>query len=262
MSLDLLSAFIIGLLGSGHCLVMCGGITTMLTSAITKPVPNSLTSNSLTINSSKAQDKGDIPISVSYNEASSNISHPNNVSRLKIILFYHTGRIASYSLIGAIVGFTGSIAAKNIGMPIAGLRLIAAVFLIFLGLYIGQWVLWLTKIETIGKSLWRYLSPMTKHVIPVDNGKKALGLGALWGWLPCGLVYSTLTWALASGNTMSGAAIMFCFGLGTLPALLTVSLGFISIKNLLVNTTFRKMVAISLVCYGIYCFVVAYQLLF
>lgn len=249
MSLDVFSAFIIGLLGSGHCLAMCGGITTMLTSAIDKPSTQPIT---------QASEQGDIAVNV--------ISTPPGCSpqttRLTLVFLYHFGRIASYCLIGAIVGFTGSIAAKNIGLPIAGLRLVAAIFVILLGLYIGQWLLWLNKVESLGKGLWRYVSPLAKHVIPVDSAKKALGLGALWGWLPCGLVYSTLTWALASGSSLTGATIMFFFGLGTLPALIALSLGISSIKNLLVNTVFRKIMAISLITYGIYSFVVAYQVMF
>jgi len=249
MSLDVFSAFIIGLLGSGHCLAMCGGITTMLTSALDTPA-NPKTSQVST--------QGDIAVSVH----SQQLGCSAQTSRLNLVLFYHTGRIASYCLIGAIVGFTGSIAAKNVGLPIAGLRLVAAVFLILLGLYIGQWLLWLNRIEALGKGLWNYLSPMAKHVIPVNNSKKALGLGALWGWLPCGLVYSTLTWALASGSTLTGATIMLFFGLGTLPALVALSLGIGSIKKLLVNSIFRKIMAISLISYGIYSFIVAYQLMF
>ena len=254
MSIDIFSAFIIGLLGSGHCLAMCGGITTMLTSAIDK-APN--------VKATQISSQGDISILVAAKK-----EVPNNrvcsplTLRLKLVFFYHFGRIASYTLIGAIVGFTGSIAAKNIGLPLAGLRLIAALFLILLGLYIGQWLLWLNRVELLGKGLWRYLSPMAKHVIPVNSSKKALGLGALWGWLPCGLVYSTLTWALASGSSFTGATIMLFFGLGTLPALVALSLGIGGIRTLLVNNFFRKIMAISLIAYGIYSFIIAYQLMF
>ena len=249
MSLDLFSAFIIGFLGSGHCLAMCGGITTMLTSAINQPSRSSLPNSSA---------QGDIEITTvsSLPSCSAQLKYSN------LVVFYHIGRIASYCLIGAIVGFTGSIAAKNIGLPIAGLRLIAAVFLIFLGLYIGQWLLWLNRVEALGKGLWGYISPMAKHVIPVDNYKKSLGLGALWGWLPCGLVYSTLTWALASGSSFTGATIMLFFGLGTLPALIALSFGVGSINKLLVKPAFRKTMAISLIGYGVYSFNVASQLMF
>ncbi len=60
--------------------------------------------------------------------------------------------------------------------------------------------------------------PLASKAIPVNSPAKALSLGVIWGWLPCGLVYSTLTWALASGSIVSGASIMLFFGLGTLPA--------------------------------------------
>jgi sulfite exporter TauE/SafE len=224
LSIDYLSAFIIGLLGSGHCIGMCGGITTMLTSALSSQ--------------QKASDQ------------------------FKLISAYHFGRIFTYSLIGAIVGFSSSIAAKNIGLPLAFLRIFAALFLILLGLYLGQWLMWLSKVEKFGKILWRYLSPLSKNFIPVNNAKQALALGAVWGWLPCGLVYSTLTWSLASGNTVSGALIMTFFGLGTLPAMLSVSLGSFGVKTLLSYNLFKKTMALLIIIYGIYSLVIAYLQLF
>ncbi|PCI53014.1 MAG: hypothetical protein COB45_11395 [Gammaproteobacteria bacterium] len=240
MNLDFFSAFIIGLLGSGHCIAMCGGITTMLTSALP---------------SNKYDNNQKIPV---------NNQNKNQIQSSKFILVfcYNLGRIASYSFIGAIVGFTGSIAAKNIGLPLAGLRMFSAVFVILLGLYIGQWLMWLNKIEALGKKLWQYISPLASRALPVNTPLKALGLGAIWGWLPCGLVYSTLTWALASNNIIDGASIMFFFGLGTLPALLTLSIGFESIKNILVNPLLRKTMALILVSFGIYSFIVAYKQMF
>jgi sulfite exporter TauE/SafE len=244
MSLDYFSAFIIGLLGSGHCIAMCGGITTMLTSALP---------------SSKYEKNQQIPVN---NQNIVQHAEQRQPRKLTLVLFYNLGRIASYSLIGAIVGFTGSIAAKNIGLPLAGLRIFSAIFMILLGLYLGQWLMWLNRVEAIGKKLWQYISPLAGKVIPVNTPLKALGLGAIWGWLPCGLVYSTLTWALASSNLISGASIMFFFGLGTLPALLTLSIGFNGTKSLLVNPVLRKIMALSLIGFGIYSFIVAYQQLF
>ncbi|MCW8832372.1 MAG: sulfite exporter TauE/SafE family protein, partial [Colwellia sp.] len=207
MSLDLLSAFIIGLLGSGHCIAMCGGITTMLTSALPQQ---------------KSTETEHIPI----NGQGLSTNQQKSPSKVLLVTCYNIGRISSYCLIGAIVGYTGSIAAKNIGMPLAGLRMISAIFVILLGLYLGQWLMWLNRVEALGKLLWQQISPLAKKVIPVSSPSKAFSLGAIWGWLPCGLVYSTLTWALASGNAITGAAIMLFFGLGTLPALLTLSLSF------------------------------------
>lgn len=244
MNLDFFSAFIIGLLGSGHCIAMCGGITTMLTSAL----PNE-----------KYDGNQKIPVN---NQPVYSNEKQTQPSKFTLVFCYNLGRIASYSLLGAIVGFTGSIAAKNIGLPLAGLRILSAVFVILLGLYLGQWLMWLNKIEALGKKLWQHISPLASKVIPVNTPLKAFGLGAIWGWLPCGLVYSTLTWALASSSIIEGASIMFFFGLGTLPALLTLSIGFTSIKNILVNPTLRKMMALSLISFGIYSFIVAYQQLF
>jgi sulfite exporter TauE/SafE len=212
MSIDFLSAFIVGLLGGGHCIGMCGGITSMLTSAIPQSANN----------------------------------------RFGLIGYYNLGRILSYSVLGFIVGLTGSLAAKSIGMPLMYLRIVAAVFLILLGLYLGQWLLWLTYIEKLGKGLWQKISPLANKFIPVQSKKQALALGALWGWLPCGLIYSTLTWALASADAINGALIMLFFGLGTLPALLTMSFGVIKLKQLLINTLFRKSMAFLLICYGFY----------
>ncbi|MFT5759158.1 MAG: sulfite exporter TauE/SafE [Alteromonadaceae bacterium] len=223
MTLDYFSAFIIGIIGSTHCVGMCGGITSMLTTALPKKNPT---------------------------------------SDLLLVFLYNVGRISSYAIIGAIVGYTGSTAARNIGVPLAGLRLLAAVFLIFLGLYLGQWLMWIARIESLGKVLWQKISPLSKYLIPVDTPLKALSLGTLWGWLPCGLVYSTLTWSMASGNALSGALIMACFGLGTLPALVLMSLSTIRIKQLVNKPILRKTLAFAIIMYGIYSLIVAYRLLF
>lgn len=221
MELDLLSAFVIGALGSAHCIGMCGGITTMLTSAIGE-----------------------------------------GKSRLPLVLSYNLGRVGSYALIGGIVGFTGSLAIKNIGVPLEIMHVIAGIFIVLLGLYVGQWYLGVTKIERLGQHLWRHLSPFTKKVIPVTNLKRAFMLGALWGWLPCGLVYSTLTWALASADPIQGAMLMAAFGAGTLPALIAVSMGLFKLKTFLANPRYRKSFALVIIIYGIYAIFVASRQLF
>ncbi|WDE07373.1 sulfite exporter TauE/SafE family protein [Thalassomonas viridans] len=249
MNLDLLSAFVIGILGAGHCVMMCGGITTMLTSA-------------LPANQTRQKPAVPEPVEVLPASAAKQADPLPRPSKTLLVLCYNIGRIASYSLIGAIIGFTGSFAARNAGMPLAGLRLIAGVFLILLGLYMGQWLMWLNRIEALGKGLWQRISPLSKKVIPVDTPAKALALGGLWGWLPCGLVYSTLTWSMASGSAISGAGIMLFFGLGTLPALVTMSFGQIKIKYLLTHKVFRKIMALLVILYGIYSLFVASRLVF
>ena len=143
-------------------------------------------------------------------------------------------------------------AAKNLGLPLTVLHIISGIFLILLGLYLGQWLMWLTYIEKLGQNLWRVISPQSKKLIPINTLPKAFSLGILWGWLPCGLIYSTLTWALASANALHGALIMLAFGLGTLPALITMSLGIDKLKYLLSHQFFRKLMALLLIIYGIY----------
>lgn len=217
MNLDLLSAFAIGLLGSGHCIVMCGGISSMLTTAISQ----------------------------------------NGGQKYLHVTGYHIGRILSYTIFGAIVGFTGSMAIKGFGLPLNALQVVAGLFLILLGLYIGQWFMALTKVESIGKYLWQFISPMTKKFLPVRNTKQAVSLGILWGWLPCGLIYSTLSWSLASGSAINGGMIMLFFGIGTLPAMMATSFGALNIKPILVNKMFRNIVALLLISYGSYTLSVA-----
>lgn len=222
MNLDYLSAFLIGLAGAGHCVAMCGGITTMLTASIDS----------------------------------------NQHNQTRFILSYNFGRIFSYTLAGAIAGFTGSLAARTLGLPILWLKVVAAIFIILLGLYIAKWSFILNHVESLGKNLWRHIQPFSKRFIPVKNAQQSLFLGMIWGWLPCGLVYSTLTWSIASAHWHSGALIMLAFGLGTLPALLTLSSGFSFITKQLRSTLLRKFMAIGLMFYGLYSLIIALKQIF
>lgn len=99
-------------------------------------------------------------------------------------------------------------------------------------------------------------------MIPVDSSAKALILGMLWGWLPCGLVYSTLTWSIASGSALDGALIMLFFGLGTLPMMLSLSLGGVTIRQYFQHSLVRNIAASAILCFGIYTVVIASFALF
>jgi sulfite exporter TauE/SafE len=78
-------------------------------------------------------------------------------------------------------------------------------------------------VESAGGRLWRRLQPLARHVLPAYTVPRALGLGLLWGWLPCGMVYAVLLTAAATGSSWQGAAVMAAFGLGTLPSLLALA---------------------------------------
>ena len=77
----------------------------------------------------------------------------------------------------------------------------------------------LRKIEALGGRLWKLISPLAHKLLPPRNPAQALGLGLVWGWLPCGLVYTMLAAAAVAGSGLHGAALMGAFGLGTLPAM-------------------------------------------
>lgn len=137
-------------------------------------------------------------------------------------LAYHAGRLFSYGLAGAFAGMTGAALMGAAGDTAVIARLISALFLVALGLYLSGWWLGLSVTETLGSVLWRRLQPLGRRILPVDRHWKALLIGMLWGWLPCGMIYVALTGSLASGGVLTGAAVMISFGLGTMPALLAI----------------------------------------
>jgi sulfite exporter TauE/SafE len=142
-------------------------------------------------------------------------------SRLPLHLAYNAGRIASYTLAGAIAGALGGMVLYYDVLPLQlALYVLANLMLILLGLYLAGWSSLVTRLEAAGRRLWRHISPLTTRFLPVDTAPRAFTVGTLWGWLPCGLTYSVLAIALVSGGAANGAALMFAFGLGTLPNLL------------------------------------------
>lgn len=148
---------------------------------------------------------------------------PPGRAALPLHLAYNFGRITSYALAGAIFGALGRIVGDILPWQ-RGLYLFASLMLVAMGLYLAGLTRTLSWLESGGQSLWRRIQPLTQHFLPVRSPAQALPLGLLWGWLPCGLVYSALTTALASGSALHGALTMLAFGLGTLPNLLLAGL--------------------------------------
>ena len=179
----LISALILGLLGGGHCLGMCGGLMGALTLAI------------------PPEQRG---------------------RRLQLLLAYNLGRILSYASAGLLFGLAGWAVASSPAAML--LRIVAGLLLISMGLYLGGWWSGLTRIEALGRGLWRHIQPVASRLLPVSSLPRALLLGALWGWLPCGLVYSTLLWAASQGDALDSGLLMLAFGLGTWPVLLATGM--------------------------------------
>lgn len=195
-----LVAFITGLVGGVHCVGMCGGIVGLL----------SLGQQPTTKKSSPLQ-------------------------YLPLLIGYNFGRIVGYMSAGAMVGALGAtlLSLSDLNQSKQILSIIAAIFMLLLGLYLaGLWNA-LTKIEAIGAKLWQFIEPLSRRFIPVNTIARAIPLGFLWGWLPCGLVYTILIMALSAGSALEGALLMLAFGLGTLPNLLAMGV----VANKLVKWT-------------------------
>jgi len=211
MNLELyLSAFIVGLLGAGHCLGMCGGISAALTFSIDKRQLN---------------------------------------KRIYLILSYNIGRIACYALIGALAAGFGLLA-EELGFRY--MRIVAGVMIILMACSLsGVWKI-LSVLETFGQKIWVHIQPLGNRIMPVKNWYSAMMLGGLWGWLPCGLVYSAVALAATRANALEGAISMLCFGLGTLPAVVTGGMLADGLKKLLAGRWFRAAMAILMLCFGLW----------
>jgi sulfite exporter TauE/SafE len=179
------AAFLVALLGGVHCIGMCGGIV----GALTLGLPA---------------------------ETRTRFS-----AMLPYLLAYNGGRVISYTVAGLLAGGIGAWAAHlaSVRYGQEALRLVASLFMLMLGCYLGGWWQGLARVERFGGLVWRRIEPWGRRLIPVRTPVQALGLGLVWGWLPCGLVYSVVIWAVSAGTALQGGLLMFSFALGTLPML-------------------------------------------
>jgi sulfite exporter TauE/SafE len=171
-----------------------------------------------------------------------------------IHLAYNLGRIASYAIAGALIGALGSLGLLlNNWLPVQlGLYVAANLMMVALGLYLTGLTQTLAFTERAGQSLWRRVQPATKRFLPVRGVAQAFPLGMLWGWLPCGLVYSVLTMTLVSGSAARGAATMLAFGLGTLPNLMLAGLLLARFRNVVQGRAVRLVSGLIVLGFGIW----------
>tara|TARA_B100002019_G_scaffold268889_1_gene261236 strand:+ start:173 stop:757 length:585 start_codon:yes stop_codon:yes gene_type:complete len=169
-----------------------------------------------------------------------------------MLLAFNFGRIGSYSLIAAGIALLSTQAAGQWAWAGLLLMTLAGALLIFMGLSMGQWWQGIRYIERAGAPVWRALSPLTKRFLPVNNAGQALALGSLWGWLPCGLVYSTLGWAALQPTVPSAALTMFFFGLGTLPSMLATGYAAQWIRGIKSHQGVRKISGLLLILFGLW----------
>jgi sulfite exporter TauE/SafE len=173
----LVAAWLTGLAGSGgHCLGMCGGIVGAL-----------------------------------------GVRGRQGFRGFGVLAAAHLGRVLAYVAAGASVGFLG---AASFGALLGDsgasiLRLCAALLIAATGLQLVLGRPLLGALERGGARFWRRLAPLARGLLPPRDAAHALAVGALWGFLPCGLVYAQLAVAAAAGGAFGGAAGMAAFGLGT-----------------------------------------------
>jgi uncharacterized protein len=166
-------------------------------------------------------------------------------------LFYNVGRITSYSFFGLLIGFFSSRLIEMLPNPHAFSMKVSGVFFILLGLYISQLLNSFKYLESTGQKLWVKIEPFGRKYLPAQTPFDAWKLGLVWGWLPCGLVYSALALAMTQVNPLHSALTMLAFGLGTLPTLLLIGHFAQNIKVILHNKTFRFILGLLLIIYGV-----------
>lgn len=180
----LVSALLLGLFSAPHCIGMCGGIA-----------------GALALNSSGEERPSPAWMG---------------------LLVQNAGRVASYALLGALAGQIGFSLTSAAPMLVPFFRLLAGALMVAMGLYIGGWWSGLKRLENAGFAVWQKIVQAVPSLGLSRNRRLASGL--LWGFLPCGLVYTMLTSAMATGNALDGALLMLCFGVGTLPTLIAAGL--------------------------------------
>jgi len=210
----LITAFFVGLLGSGHCFGMCGGIAAGLG----------------TLPGTRTDPSGTGPSAVSA-------------------LLFNFGRILSYAVLGLVSAWILAGVGQVLNVPKWSmlLRFLTAVMIFLIGVqFLFNWQT-LAFIERAGAKIWKRILPVAVRAGRLPGGSGRLLLGLCWGLLPCGLVYSVLLTASASGSAMAGAGVMFAFGLGTMPSMLGMSLAAPALAAMLSDTWTRKLMGVALI---------------
>ncbi|MSP27092.1 MAG: sulfite exporter TauE/SafE family protein [Methylococcales bacterium] len=208
-----LVAFAMGLFSSMHCIGMCGSIIGTLTLSLSPDIRN------------------------------------NKVLLVPFVLHYNLGRITSYTIAGGLAGIIGVLMAMPFG-SLHGhriLQLLSALVMTGSGLYIAGWFPRFAYIEKIGRHFWNKIEPFGRKLIPVKTHTHAYLFGMVWGWLPCGLVYSALALAATAGDVARSALLMLAFGVGTLPAVMGVGIMTSILTRLSRTQRFKQIIGLFMI---------------
>lgn len=248
--MNLLPVFLVGLMGSVHCLGMCGGIVGALSSAAPAGASRPLLRHRPVMQAGAAR-----LVAVQAT------AHSRAVTWVQTeglrVAAYNLGRIGSYMAAGALAGgiASGLLHGAELMGQLASVQRVAYVvtnlILVLLGLYLTQWGTGLSQLERAGARVWALVRPLAMRFFPADTAGKALMLGGLWGWLPCGMVYSVLITAMLSGSATNGALTMLAFGTGTLPMLLAAGLSGAKLRQMAAQPAWRRVGGIVVLMFGV-----------
>ena len=208
--LTLGAALILGIAASGHCLVMCGGISSALGLASARS--------------------------------------PDGQPRVTLIVTYQLGRIISYAIAGALAGgVVGYVVAwLDLDMVRQGLRALSAVALCAAALVAFGALR--DPGSRVGQLLWRRIAPIGRRLLPVTSAARALGFGMVWGWMPCGFAYTVILIAALEHDALRAAATMMAFGMGTAPTMIALAYGARRAANFAAGGTARRVAGTVLIC--------------
>ncbi len=207
------AAFVLGFVGSAHCLGMCGGIA-----------------GALGLSARRDGDEGFRPALMA--------------------VLHSLARITSYAMIGAVVGGLGGSAEGALGWG-PGLRIFAGAVIVGQGLRVLGLDLGFSALERRGLAVWRRVSPYMRRVGAPGSLTRATAIGLAWGLLPCGLVYTAAATSAATGSAGAGALWMAAFGLGTMPAMAATSLAAGGLTAKLRGTGAQRAAGAMLVVFGL-----------
>lgn len=225
------TALAIGFWSSAHCLAMCGGLA------------------------------------MAAGHTARSRGHLNGLQQKIELLFWQLGRILSYAFMGAMAGFMGAffLQAAPIEWARTTAMVLANLMLIGLGLHLSRLSNLIQSLEQLGQFVWRFFAPWAQATLtpqPVQGLlpapplsvrlAKALRTGALWGWLPCGLVYSMLVTASVTGSAGKGMGWMLSFGLGTIPALWATSVLSRRLLTQFTHDRVRQAAGLLIIAFGVW----------
>lgn len=207
-----LTLFLLGFLGGTHCVGMCGGLSTAFA-----------------------------------------LQLPPHLNRFSLIVLLNLGRLTGYIIVGLVIGLLSQ---TLIGLDHSRtlqliLFVLANILLLLMGLYLAGLGSAASKIEYLGKWIWKQCQPALQSLLPIQSARACFLVGILWGWFPCGLVYNAALYALGSGSILNSGLMMLAFGLGTLPNLLAMGLFATRLQNMIQNRSIRFITGLFIAAWAV-----------